>query len=48
MRQRDEELAVRLEEAPDLRIGHLTGLLLINVAPAMQPVLDGIRGAGLL
>jgi hypothetical protein len=32
---------------PNLRVGHLPALLLINDAPAMQHFLDGIREAGL-
>ena len=33
--------------APNLRVGHLPGLLLIDDAPATQRFLDGIREAGL-
>ncbi|MFB3102118.1 MAG: adenylate/guanylate cyclase domain-containing protein [Alphaproteobacteria bacterium] len=33
--------------APNLRIGHLPGLLLINDVPATQRFVDGIREAGL-
>jgi hypothetical protein len=33
--------------APNLRVDHLPGLLLINDDPAMQRFLDGIREAGL-
>jgi hypothetical protein len=33
--------------APNLRVGHVPGLLMTIDAPAMQRFLDGIREAGL-